>query len=76
MLELAEANGIVCEIRQIKETELDSADEIWLTSSTREIAPVVRLNQKNIADAKAGPVWKKMIQIYQQYKQVLRQANS
>ena len=74
VLELAEENGIACEVRQIAEAELESADEIWLTSSTREIAPVVNLNGKDVADAKAGPVWKKMINIYQQYKQVLRQA--
>ena len=74
VLELAENNGIECEIRQIAESELAMADEIWLTSSTREIAPVIKLNETKVGDAKAGPMWKKMIAIYQQYKQVLRQA--
>lgn len=74
VLELAKENNINCEIRQIKEQELAEADEIWLTSSTREIAPVIRLNGKDVADAKAGLVWKKMIHIYQDYKQKLRQA--
>ncbi|MDH5612637.1 MAG: D-amino acid aminotransferase [Gammaproteobacteria bacterium] len=74
VIDLAKENGIDCEIRPVAETELESADEIWLTSSTREIAPVVRLNGKDVADAEAGPLWKKMINIYQQYKQVLRQA--
>ncbi|MCK5263755.1 MAG: aminotransferase class IV, partial [Gammaproteobacteria bacterium] len=74
VLDLAKENGITCEIRQIAETELDAADEIWLTSSTREIVPVIRINGKDVADAKAGPLWKKIINIYQQYKQVLRQA--
>lgn len=76
VIELAQENGIECEIRPIAESELAAADEIWLTSSTREIAPVIRLNGRDVADAKAGPVWKKMINIYQQYKQVLRQAQS
>lgn len=74
VLELAKDNGIACEVRQIAEAELESADEIWLTSSTREIAPVIRLNGKDVANARAGLVWKKMIHIYQDYKQVLRQA--
>lgn len=74
VLELARENGIKCEIRQIAEAELESADEIWLTSSTREIAPVIRLNGKDVANARAGLVWKKMIHIYQDYKQALRQA--
>lgn len=74
VLELAQENGIECEVRQIAESELDDADEIWLTSSTREIAPVIRLNGKDVGDAKAGLVWQKMIHIYQQYKQELRKA--
>jgi len=74
VLELAKENGIDCEVRQIAESELETADEIWLTSSTREIAPVIKLNGKNVGDAKAGLVWKKMIHIYQDYKQELRQA--
>lgn len=74
VIELAQKNDIKCEIRQISVTELDAADEIWLTSSTREIAPVIRLNGKDVGDAKAGLVWKKMIHIYQEYKQELRQA--
>ena len=74
VLELAKVNGINCEVRDIAETELESADEIWLTSSTREIAPVIKLNGKDVADAKAGLVWKKMIHIYQDYKETLRQA--
>ncbi len=74
VLELAQKNGIECEVRQIAESELDDADEIWLTSSTREIAPVIRLNGKDVGDAKAGLVWRKMIHIYQDYKQELRQA--
>ena len=76
VIELAQENGIECEIRPIAESELATADEIWLTSSTREIAPVIRLNGQDVADARAGPVWKKMINIYQQYKQVLRLAQS
>ncbi|MDH5711754.1 MAG: D-amino acid aminotransferase [Gammaproteobacteria bacterium] len=74
VIELAQENDIKSEIRQIAMNELDDADEIWLTSSTREIAPVIRLNGKDVGDAKAGLVWKKMIHIYQDYKQKLRQA--
>jgi D-alanine transaminase len=74
VIELAKENGMACQIRPVAESELESADEIWLTSSTREIAPVIRLNGNNVADGKAGPMWKKMINIYQQYKVVLRQA--
>ena len=74
VLELAEENGINCEVRNVQEAELNTADEIWMTSSTREIAPVVMLNRKPVGNKEAGPLWKKMIDIYQDYKQQLRNA--
>jgi D-alanine transaminase len=72
VIELAESNGIECEVRDINKHELETADEIWLTSSTREIAPVVKLNGNVVGDGHAGAVWKRMIMIYQQFKQELR----
>lgn len=74
VLELASDNGFETEVREIEAIELRQADEIWLTSSTREIAPVVSLNDKPVGDGKAGPLWHTMINIYQEYKQQLRQA--
>ena len=72
VIELAENNNIDCEVREIDAHELESADEIWLTSSTREIAPVVRLNGNLVGDGRAGVLWKRMIMLYQQFKQELR----
>ena len=73
VVELAEKNNIRCEVRDISEQELNSADEVWLTSSTREIAPIVELNGSPVGDGKAGGCWRKMINLYQQYKQALRE---
>lgn len=72
VIELAMANGLEVEERDIKQGELETADEIWLTSSTREIAPVVKLDNHVIGHGIAGEYWKKIIEIYQDYKQVLR----
>jgi D-alanine transaminase len=72
VIELAESNGIECEVRDINIHELETADEIWLTSSTREIAPVVKLNGNVVGDGRAGEAWKRMIMLYQQFKQELR----
>ena len=68
VIEIAENNAIVVEQREIKEAELYSADEIWMTSSTREIAPVIKLNNKAVGAGVAGSVWKRMMDLYQQYK--------
>jgi D-alanine transaminase len=72
VIELALANGIKVEERDIREEELETADEIWLTSSTREIAPVVKINDHVVGNGTAGEYWKKIIAIYQGYKQELR----
>ena len=72
VIELARANGLTVEEREINQTELHAADEIWLTSSTREIAPVVKLDDHTIGNGVAGEYWKKIIGIYQDYKQALR----
>ena len=49
-----------------------TADEIWLTSSTREIAPVIKLDNRAVGNGVAGEYWKKIIALYQDYKQELR----
>ena len=72
VIEIAKNNTILVEEREVKETELYSADEIWMTSSTREIAPVIRLNDKAVGSGAAGDMWKRVVDLYQEYKQQLR----
>ncbi len=72
IVELAQKNGLSCEETAITEAELLAADEVWLSSSTKEILPVTRLNEQTVGDGRAGPLWRKMIKIYQAYKQELR----
>ena len=74
IVELAEKNNIRCDVRDISELELGAADEVWLTSSTREIAPVIELNGSPVGDGKAGNYWRTMINHYQSFKQALREA--
>ncbi len=73
-LELAEKNSLPFEVKNISVQELESADEIWLTGSIREIAPVLELNGQTVADGKPGALWRTMIATYLRYKQELRNA--
>jgi D-alanine transaminase len=69
ILKIAQHNAIpVCE-HAISIDDLNTASEIWVASSTREIVPIVLLNGKKVADGKAGAVWQTMNSLYQAYKQ-------
>jgi D-alanine transaminase len=73
ILELAKANDIPCREADITVEELAGADEIWLTSSTREISPVIRLDNRPVGNGKPGALWNHMIRLYQNYKEAVRQ---
>lgn len=73
VVELCEKHAIPFEERDIPEEELRRADEIWLTSSTKEVIPVTRLDGNPVGNGKPGPVWERMIGLYQEYKKALRE---
>jgi len=71
ILELAKTNQMPCREDVIALEALENASEIWVTSSTREIVPVIELNGKAVGDGKPGPIFQKMDQVFQAYKQSL-----
>ncbi len=73
ILELAEKNGLPHAERDITEPQLRSADEVWLTSSTKEIMPVTRLDQHPVGNGKPGPVYQQMSALYSEYKERIKQ---
>lgn len=72
ILELAAANDIPHREKDIHRNDLQSADEIWLTSSTKEILPVTQLDGKAVANGQPGPLYQRMLTLYQDFKQQLR----
>lgn len=48
--------------------DLLNADEVWLSSSSKEIAPVVEVNGMAIGDGNVGDMWQKAIKAYHDYK--------
>jgi len=65
---LARAAGLGYRQERISEARLRSADEIWLTSATKGIAPVVRLDDQPIGAGTPGLVWQKVIKLYEASK--------
>jgi len=72
IMESMQAAGLRCEEAQITEAQLRDADEIWLTSSTREILPVIELDGKPVGNGQVGAVWQQAWDLFQAYKQSLR----
>ena len=73
VVELCRQNGVPCVEGAISEMQLREADEIWLTSSTKEIIPVTRLDEQPVGDGRHGEVWQRLIGLYQEYKQAFRE---
>jgi D-alanine transaminase len=72
--ELARANNLPLEFRDVAEAEVRSADEVWVTSSSKEVLAIVELDGKRIGDGKPGPVFRRMYQLYQEFKQKVMRA--
>ncbi len=68
ILQLAQQHQLPYEERPISEAELNQADEIWMTSSTRDVVPFTRLNGQNVGDGQVGSLWKKINQFFQTVK--------
>jgi D-alanine transaminase len=71
VLELAVANQMHLRIRPISEAELRQADEIWLTSSTKEVLAATQLDGKPVGGGQPGPMFRRMHALYQAYKQLV-----
>jgi D-alanine transaminase len=75
VLELATGDGIACFERDVTEADLAGADEIWLSSSTRELMPVTWLNGAPVVDGRPGPLWRRLDALYAAYKTRVRRGD-
>ena len=72
--ELARANGLPFEFKEIEEHEVRVADEIWVTSSSKEVLAIVALDGAKVGEGRPGPVFARMYQLYQEFKQKVMRA--
>jgi len=75
VIELLTGADITCREMKISRDELVSADEIWITSSTWEIVPVIMLDGKPVGNGRPGELWGKAMKIYQEYKKNMAVSN-
>jgi D-alanine transaminase len=78
VLEILHANAIAHEVRPVTENELRSADEIWITSSSREVLAITTLDGKPVGRGKnagkPGPVGARVYALYQDFKAKIMRA--
>jgi D-alanine transaminase len=74
VVELARADGMALEFRDVTEAEVRAADEVWVTSSSKEVLAIVELDGKRIGDGRPGPAFRRMYQLYQDFKQKVMRA--
>lgn len=68
VLELARSHGMKHAVREVLEAEVRSADELWMTSSTKEVLAITTLDGRPVGDGKPGPMGRQMHAWYQDFK--------
>ena len=74
VLELAASIKLPIELREITEAEVRSADELWVTSSTKEVLAVTQLDGRPVGRGRPGEVFKVIHQAYQEFKRRVMRA--
>ncbi len=68
VLEIAAANKIPYQVRKIAKSEVFDADELLLTSSTKEVLPITTLDGKPVGTGRPGAMFTRMHSLYQNFK--------
>ena len=71
MIELARKNNLPLEMRRVHRREVKRADELWIMSSTKEVAPITTLDDKPVGTGVPGPVFKQIKKLFEDYKRNL-----
>ncbi|MDQ0037115.1 D-alanine transaminase [Variovorax boronicumulans] len=66
---LCQQGGIPFALRRVSRDEVFGADELILSSASKEVLPVVTLDGKTIGNGHPGPIYKSLYAAYQQAKQ-------
>lgn len=68
---MADRAGIPFRSVPVSESQFRSADEVCLSAATRELQPVTRIDGRPVGSGKPGPVWRRLFDELQRYKQEL-----
>ena len=69
LLEILRRDGsLPVQERVVRLEELESADEVWISSSSKELAPVIEIDGKPVGDGQVGDVWLAAQTLYSAHK--------
>jgi len=71
LLEIGPEAGIPVREQVLRDPDLFGADECFLTSTTREIVPIVRVDDRIIGTGKPGPVTQRLLEALRQKARLL-----
>ena len=74
IVELAEAAKLPLRFEEVTEAQVRGADEVWVSSSSKEVLAIVELDGKRIGEGKPGPVFRRMYDLYQDFKKKVMRA--
>ncbi|MBS0328077.1 MAG: D-amino acid aminotransferase [Proteobacteria bacterium] len=67
-LEIARDAGVPVEVRPISHAEALGADEMWLSSSSKEVLAVTRVDDKPFGGGSPGPLFRRVWEAFQRWK--------
>jgi D-alanine transaminase len=73
ILDLAREGGVPVDVRPIPEDEARGADELWLSSSSKEVLAITTLDGKPVGNGRPGPIFKRVHALFQARKPRERQ---
>ena len=76
IFELGRELGIDVREQTLLPQDLESADEMFITSTTRELSPVVNVDGRAVGSGQPGPVTKRLLERYQQRAQELTHSHA
>jgi branched-chain amino acid aminotransferase len=71
LFEVGAEAGVQVREQVLRDPELFGADEVFLTSTTREIVPVVAVDDRTIGNGRPGPVTRALLQRFREKAQSL-----
>jgi len=70
--EMAARAGVHCRILPVSEAQLRAADEVWISAATRELQAVTSIDRRPVGSGRPGPLWRRVYDELQRYKQELQ----